>query len=83
MLDSKTKDNATWASVGLTINGYETVAGPKEATGSGLNFYISEYTGIDEDDTDDLFVSGVERYGKFCVVIMPKADLSFTTCLPI
>ena len=40
MIENKTKDNPTWASVLLGLKGYEIVSGPKDATGTGQMFYV-------------------------------------------
>ena len=83
LIENKTKDNPTWACVNLDIKGYETVSGPKNATGAGQMFFIQEYTGVGDNDDDDETHQHGPSHGQYCVVMMPKADLSYLSCLPI
>ena len=54
MIDNKQKDNPTWYSFDVMIKNYEYVSGPKAANGSGQIYYMQNYTGVDDDEEDDL-----------------------------
>ena len=55
MIESKTRDNPTWYSSDVMLKGYECIAGPKRAYGSGLIYFVESYLGIgaDDDETED------------------------------
>jgi hypothetical protein len=42
MLKSKTQDNPTWAAADISFKGYDCIAGPKNANGSGGQIYYVE-----------------------------------------
>jgi hypothetical protein len=42
MLKSKTQDNPTWAAADISFKGYDCIAGPKTANGSGQIYYVEE-----------------------------------------
>jgi hypothetical protein len=53
MIESKTRDNPTWYSSDVMLKGYECIAGPKRAYGSGLIYYVESYQGIEADDDEN------------------------------
>ena len=42
LLKSKTQDNPTWAAADISFKGYDCIAGPKSANGSGGQIYYVE-----------------------------------------
>lgn len=52
LIESKFRDNPTWYNQIVTLQGYEFIAGPKSAYGSGLIYYVENYCGIDADDPE-------------------------------
>lgn len=50
MIENKQKDNPTWESFEVMIKGYEYIAGPKSAKGSGQIFYMESYIAADDDE---------------------------------
>ena len=42
LLKSKTQDNPTWEAADISLKGYDCIAGPKIANGSGGQIYYVE-----------------------------------------
>lgn len=43
LIESKVRDNPTWYNENVMLQGYECIAGPKRAYGSGLIYYVENY----------------------------------------
>lgn len=76
LIDSKQRDNPTWYSSDFSITNYEQLCGPQKAINSGLIYSI-------EVQKSTKGLKPEENFGKFAVVVRPKADLSFVQCLPL
>lgn len=85
MIESKTQDNPTWHQYDVMMDRYEHVSGPKHAQGSGQIYYIEKYKDVEDDEVNENAPDHGKKsfFGEFCVVLQPKADLSFVECLPI
>ena len=92
LLDSKSKDNLTWASEQIMLDNHMHVAGPRYAKESGMIWYMQQHAGTiteegaDGHDPEADFLSGRATGNKnfkgFSVVMQPLGDLSFIDLLP-
>ena len=90
MLNSKAKDNATWASEDIMLENHKHVSGPRYAKESGLIWYMQQYAteseeGQPQQDENELMLTTVGEQSIFkgySVVMQPLGDLSFIDLLP-
>lgn len=89
LLDSKAKDNATWASQDFMIENHLHVSGPRYAKESGMIWYMQQHAALAEDDEhdhdDEVDFGGDHGHSHFkgySVVMQPLGDLSYVDLLP-
>lgn len=88
LLNSKSKDNATWASEEIMIDNHLHVSGPRYAKESGLIWYMQSYaTNLQEessggDDEDFFDIAGSVPFRGYSVIMQPLADESYIDLLP-
>jgi hypothetical protein len=94
LLDSKAKDNPTYASEAIMIENHMHVSGPRYAKEAGMIWYMQQYVQLGgEDDTEDDHdhnpfgdhADDPNDHGHFkgySVIMQPLGDLSFLDLLP-
>jgi len=87
LLNSKSKDNATWASEEIMIDNHLHVSGPRYAKESGLIWYMQSYaTNLEEtsggDDEDFFDMAGSVPFRGYSVIMQPLGDESYIDLLP-
>ena len=91
LLDSKTKDNPTYASEEIMIDNHLHISGPRYAKESGMIWYMQQHTQVGEEagaGNDNGFFMDDSPFGDsghfkgYSVVMQPLGDLSFLDLLP-
>ena len=92
LLDSRAKDNATWASEPFMVDGHLHISGPRYAKESGLIWYMQQHAMLENTGGDghhhDHDPFGLEtslpgfHFKGYSVVMLPLGDLSYIDLLP-
>ena len=88
LLDSKAKDNPTYASEEVMIDNHLHIGGPRYAKESGMIWYVEKHSMADDGKGDNNDPMDMNPFGMndvfrgYSVVMQPLGDLSYLDLLP-
>jgi len=77
------KDDFTWKDSNVMCENHKFIAGPKQAQGSSMIFYLQKYEAISS-STDPMtgLMNNAKEFKGHSIVLQPPADLSCIDILP-